>query len=617
MGKEVKREVFSLVDALAQAQFRQLDEHRIKLSHFLDRECCSVNTGAECESAFHGSTFDLNWKSSPKVQNQGYKFPVADKYTACSVEEVQRSFDVTDLAPCAALPSSTAHQSQFEGEIHGNRRRAKKTNTMPGPMPKSDSLISELERERKLARKDCTREAYLRAVDTDTFEFGFMPTVVRRAHGTLKPVITQALLDCKPRDGIIAKIVMSSLFTSLSAWLIILNAVFVGVMADWEMKEAVGKFLGESASVPSQMREWSLLLNLFFTVSFTLELFLRMSHLRCHFWLGPEMRWNLLDLACVVAGIMEVAVDEGTLEVNYIRALRLLRMLRTLRVMRSLSVLSRLRLMLLAISDSILSMLWLCVLLIFIMYLFAVIFLNLLTSYVSDAPVGSDIQTVTRFFKSMAMTLLTLSMSITGGLSWWEVEQMFIDVSPLSAVLMVLYVTLMVLVLLNIATGIFVNDSIEVAQGDRDIRATAQIARQRAHMKELRAIFTEIDEDGSGTITRAEFNIAMENNVVRALFSSLGLDVSDAYNIFETLDSNGNEELEIEEFVMGCLSIRGMARAADMEFLKAQMRRTQKRIAYLEHSLKEQVELLRVVASEILDPDGDSEKTVSQSDTVV
>ena len=44
----------------------------------------------------------------------------------------------------------------------------------------------------------------------------------------------------------------------------------------------------------------------------------------------------------------------------------------------------------------------------------------------------------------------------------------FLDFSPFCAAVFLVYIALMVLALLNIVTGIFVNDSIEVAQSDRE-----------------------------------------------------------------------------------------------------------------------------------------------------
>merc|ERR1712136_167762 len=233
-------------------------------------------------------------------------------------------------------------------------------------------------------------------------------------------------------------------------------------------------------------------------------------------------------------------------------------------------------------------------------YLFAVVFLNFATTYVGTRPnQDENFEMGTTFFSSMGMTLLTLIMSILGGVSWWDVEKVFLEISPFCAVLLVLYVALMMLALLNIVTGIFVNDSIEVAQSDRDIRTFTELSRKRHCMEELQSIFHEIDHDGSGTITYDEFKSAISKDEVHALFETLGLGISDDLKIFKALDIDGNSHLEIEEFVMGCLSLRGTATAVDMENLRAQhkrmMQRSTTQLGKVYASTQESVTIMRSI----------------------
>ena len=51
------------------------------------------------------------------------------------------------------------------------------------------------------------------------------------------------------------------------------------------------------------------------------------------------------------------------------------------------------------------------------------------------------------------------------------------------------------------------------------------------------------------------------------LFGALGLDVSDAIGVFQVLDADENDVLEIDEFVMGCKPSRGTASALDLMHL--------------------------------------------------
>ena len=51
---------------------------------------------------------------------------------------------------------------------------------------------------------------------------------------------------------------------------------------------------------------------------------------------------------------------------------------------------------------------------------------------------------------------------------------------------------------------------------------------------------------------------------VREYFETLGLSVWDAWSFFKLLDADGGGLVEIEEFLMGCLRLRGQATAIDV-----------------------------------------------------
>ena len=47
-------------------------------------------------------------------------------------------------------------------------------------------------------------------------------------------------------------------------------------------------------------------------------------------------------------------------------------------------------------------------------------------------------------------------------------------------------------------------------------------------------------------------------------FQTLGLDVWDAWSFFKLLDKDSGGAVEVEEFLMGCLRLRGQATAMDV-----------------------------------------------------
>jgi len=76
-----------------------------------------------------------------------------------------------------------------------------------------------------------------------------------------------------------------------------------------------------------------------------------------------------------------------------------------------------------------------------------------------------------------------------------------------------------------------------------------------------------LDYDNSGKISRAEFERFISLEDVSSTFQSLDIDVHDALHLFTVLDLDGNDELEIEEFVLGCFRVQGEATAVSMRLL--------------------------------------------------
>jgi len=91
-------------------------------------------------------------------------------------------------------------------------------------------------------------------------------------------------------------------------------------------------------------------------------------------------------------------------------------------------------------------------------------------------------------------------------------------------------------------------------------------------LEDLRDVFDEIDTDGDGYITLSEFEKRLNDENVIAYFNSLKLDVSDARALFELMDFDHSEEVNINEFVQGCHKLQGESRALDMKIMQCEVR---------------------------------------------
>merc|ERR1711920_254468 len=73
-----------------------------------------------------------------------------------------------------------------------------------------------------------------------------------------------------------------------------------------------------------------------------------------------------------------------------------------------------------------------------------------------------------------------------------------------------------------------------------------------------------MDTDETGYITKTQFLRHIEDEQVKTYFATLDLDSHDALVLFKLLDLGPDKGLDVEDFVMGCLRLKGQAKSCDM-----------------------------------------------------
>mmetsp|Transcript_44515 Transcript_44515/g.79978 ORF Transcript_44515/g.79978 Transcript_44515/m.79978 type:complete len:671 (+) Transcript_44515:99-2111(+) len=423
--------------------------------------------------------------------------------------------------------------------------------------------------------KEATQDAFNRLVEkVDGSSMGLnkaLKRALRRSGLDLDQLSTPQV-----RFPRLLKFVKSTRFVCIIMMLIVSNAIFICFLADDHAHRAAKEYenvvTGRTSSL--QLPAWQQTVEMTFTGIFILELFLRMVAEEWSFWIGSDWKWNLFDTILVMTMIADTALVLAGLDISYIRLLRVLRALRTVRIIRVLRFFRELRVMLLSIMNSIAPLMWAVLFLALTISVFSVVFLQGVTNFILDAKMESEkVEAVQEFYSSFPMASFSLFMAITGGNDWWLLVRPLLEISPVYAVLFVVYIFLMVLGVLNIITGIFVESATELSRLDRDLVTQAEQERTGTYMKELRKLFLEIDSDRNGVISLEEFEDFAANDEVQAYFSVLELDVTKATQVFRLLDIDRSNQIEIDEFVVGCMRLKGLAKGVDMESLMLENKR--------------------------------------------
>jgi hypothetical protein len=182
-----------------------------------------------------------------------------------------------------------------------------------------------------------------------------------------------------------------------------------------------------------------------------------------------------------------------------------------------------------------------------------------LTQIVNDAILADpseDHKDVASYFGDICSSMLTLYASIADGTEWLEpAHPLMKKTSPASIVVYVLYVTFVVFALMNLFTGIFVDKALE----------NGRTEKRRLLLEELQAIFIESDQvQASGKVAWENIQEHLTDEHFLSVLEAIDVDEADAEELFHLLDTSNEGEIEIEDFVNGCLSLEGPAQAIDL-----------------------------------------------------
>lgn len=366
--------------------------------------------------------------------------------------------------------------------------------------------------------------------------------------------------DCRSH---ILRLVHNNYFEMFFAATIVANSVFLGIEVD------------HSVSHPDQLNPAVFyVIGYLFTTTFLVELLLRMTAYGAYFFYNDTCHWNYLDLLIVIASLVEVVADisyftsdtgkqaVGVSNVRIVRIIRITRLIRIFRVARIVKLIRALRVLVYQIIGTLRSVLWAMVLLMIIIYVFAMVFAQAASEHVYD---GVDLGgKVKQYWGSLPRSIFTLYKAIIGGVDWEVVVIPLSDIHWFWVFMFVAFISFTFFAVLNVITGVFCQSAIESAQHDQEMVIQQQIINKNMYTKKIRSLFKDIDEDSSDCITFREFERVLGEDKVKAYFESLGLDTSDAWGLFKLLDQDESHQIDIEEFVLGCLRLRGHAKAIDL-----------------------------------------------------
>jgi hypothetical protein len=210
------------------------------------------------------------------------------------------------------------------------------------------------------------------------------------------------------------------------------------------------------------------------------------------------------------------------------------------------------------------------------MYIVGVYFCQVVSDHLMSAPenlvAAAELQ---QYYGSLPDAVVSLYQAITGGLNWRMIVAPLQDnISPWLAIPVCAYVAFALLAVLNIITGVFVENAMKSAKKDDDTYLLT-LSRQ---------LFLDICNE-EGEITWETFQDQLSNPSLQNYFKAIDLSIEEADFLFTLIDIDESGGLTPDEFVNGCLRLRGNARALDQAILMREVVNSQRQLTAVSMAL--------------------------------
>mmetsp|Transcript_34762 Transcript_34762/g.63255 ORF Transcript_34762/g.63255 Transcript_34762/m.63255 type:complete len:649 (+) Transcript_34762:31-1977(+) len=296
--------------------------------------------------------------------------------------------------------------------------------------------------------------------------------------------------------------------------------------------------------------DWITFLDLVFFVVYILELTMRLVVF------GPAVlasNWVKFDAILVSLSIFNkimravVPNPDGALQVlTVFRMFRLLRLARAVRLMVQFQTLWQL---VQGLMSSVMTLSWTFLLLSILIYVFAIFGMYLITVDL-DLPLDHPYNVAANDnFRELPDACLMLLQFF----SWDSISSVYRPLIQHKFHLFFYFMSVLLLLsiaLMNLVTAIMVEGSLSQASADKDNQKVLLAAKQQKQMEQLKVMFREMDDDGSGELSMDEIDAAPDE-VREQLVEIAGTD--DINSLFEMLDYDGGGTVGTDEFCDGVM----------------------------------------------------------------
>jgi len=176
------------------------------------------------------------------------------------------------------------------------------------------------------------------------------------------------------------------------------------------------------------------------------------------------------------------------------------------------------------------------------------------------------------FFGSLPRVIFTLFKCVVGGVNWDDVATPLMrKVSPLIGVVFTIYIAFCMFAIMNMLTGVFVDQAMEKVREDKDYIVA----------KQIRDIFLPEADSGESVSEEIDwdtFQLRMQSPIMQDYLAMLGLSAAEANGLFHLLDRHDRGTISSQDIVDGCLRLHGPARTLDLALMRRELSQLKARL---------------------------------------
>lgn len=180
-------------------------------------------------------------------------------------------------------------------------------------------------------------------------------------------------------------------------------------------------------------------------------------------------------------------------------------------------------------------------------------------------------------FGNVTRAIFSLFKAMSGGDDWGAIYEYLDPLGWQYKAAFIFWIVFAVIALMNVVTAIFVESTMARSQNDRELMTHKELMAKKDFLETMQSVFNELDDDGDNTVNFDELETKLKDHKIGAYFSSLGVDVDQVKKLFTLLDADGSGNVDSEEFMYGCLKLKGEAKSLDIAILHSELRTIKQR----------------------------------------